>query len=93
MVEFDAAVRKGNSHTHATGNKLLGEVFLHRCGIPFSEVPIDYVTAAGWAAMRQELANGEADLEWLQQEVIDGSSPWARRGELARAQDDFGLAS
>ncbi|MEU0426147.1 hypothetical protein ABZ235_21525 [Streptomyces canus] len=93
VVEFDAAIRKGNARANATGNRLLGEAFLHRSRVPLSEAPIDHVTAAEWAAMQQELTESGPDLQELEQGVIDGCSPWACRGEVAPVQDDFGLAS
>jgi hypothetical protein len=93
VVEFDAAIRKGNARANATGNRLLGEAFLHRSRVPLSEAPIDHVTAAEWAAMQQELTDAETDLEELEQGVIDGCSPWACRGEVEPVRDDFGLAS
>ncbi|MGC5041300.1 hypothetical protein ACPXCS_38040 [Streptomyces sp. DT190] len=93
VVEFDAAIRRGNARANATGNRLLGEAFLHRSRVPLSEAPIDHVTAAEWAAMQQELTDTEPDLQELEQGVIDGCSPWACRGEAAPVQDDFGLAS
>ncbi|NUS85361.1 MAG: hypothetical protein HOY75_22195 [Streptomyces sp.] len=92
VVEFDAAIRKGNARANATGNRLLGDAFLHRSRVPLSEAPIDHVTAAEWAAMQQELTDTGPDLK-LEQGVIDGCSPWACRGEVAPVQDDFGLAS
>ncbi|MBP5896582.1 hypothetical protein [Streptomyces scabiei] len=93
VVEFDAAIRKGNARANATGNRLLGEAFLHRSRVPLSEAPIDHVTAAEWAAMQQELTDSGPDLQELEQGVADGCSPWACRGEVESAQDDFGLAS
>jgi hypothetical protein len=93
VVEFDAAIRKGNARANSTGNRLLGEAFLHRSRVPLCEAPIDHVTAAEWAAMQQELTFAEPALEELEQGVIDGCSPWACRGEVAQTQDDFGLAS
>jgi hypothetical protein len=93
VVKFDAAIRKGNARANATGNRLLGEAFLHRSRVPLSEAPIDHVTAAEWAAMQPELTDAGPDLEELEQGVIDGCSPWACRGEVEPVQDDFGLAS
>ncbi|MGW7724927.1 hypothetical protein ACWGJ6_16430 [Streptomyces canus] len=93
VVEFDAAIRKGNARANATGNRLLGEAFLHRSRVPLSEAPIDHVTAAEWAAMQEELTESRLDLQELEQGVADGCSPWACRGEVEPAQDDFGLAS
>ncbi|MFB7929566.1 hypothetical protein ACFC4C_10695 [Streptomyces sp. NPDC056039] len=93
MVEFDAAIRKGNARANATGNRLLGEAFLHRSRVPLSEAPIDHVTAAEWAAMQQEITDTGPDLEELEQGVADGCSPWACRSGVESAQDDFGLAS
>jgi hypothetical protein len=93
VVEFDAAIRKGNARANATGNRLLGEAFLHRSRVPLSEAPIDHVTAAEWAAMQKELTESGPDLQELEQGVIDGCSPWACRSEVAPVQDDFGLAS
>lgn len=92
VVEFDAAIRKGNARANATGNRLLGEAFLHRSRVPLGEAPIDHVTAAEWAAM-QELTESGPDLEELEQGVVDGCSPWACRGKVEPVQDDFGLAS
>ncbi|MFE9407451.1 hypothetical protein ACFYN0_01405 [Streptomyces sp. NPDC006704] len=92
VVEFDAAIRKGNARANATGNRLLGEAFLHRSRVPLGEAPIDHVTAAEWAALQQEL-DDKAGLEELEDGVIDGCSPWACRGEVEPVQDDFGLAT
>ncbi|MFG3293359.1 hypothetical protein ACGF3G_31735 [Streptomyces sp. NPDC048179] len=92
VVEFDAAIRKGNARANATGNRLLGQAFLHRSRIPLSEAPIDHVTAAEWAALQQELDAEEATQQ-LEEGVTDGCSPWACRGEIAATQDDFGLAT
>ncbi|MFF3460287.1 hypothetical protein ACFYXH_39595 [Streptomyces sp. NPDC002730] len=93
VVEFDAAIRKGNARANATGNRLLGQAFLHRSRVPLGEAPIDHVTAAEWAALQQELGTGENDADDLEQGVLDGCSPWACRGEVEPVQDDFGLAS
>ncbi|MFE5162935.1 hypothetical protein ACFRNT_31410 [Streptomyces sp. NPDC056697] len=93
VVEFDTAIRKGNARANATGNRLLGEAFLHRSRVPLGEAPIDHVTAAERAAQQQELGTGEEDAEELEQGVLDGCSPWACRGEAEPVQDDFGLAS
>ncbi|MFD9224857.1 hypothetical protein ACFWDI_33775 [Streptomyces sp. NPDC060064] len=93
VVEFDAAIRKGNARANATGNRLLGQAFLHRSRVPLGEAPIDHVTAAEWAALQQELGTGEDDADDLEQGVLDGCSPWACRGEVEPVQDDFGLAS
>ncbi|MGI5457508.1 hypothetical protein ACQEWB_30950 [Streptomyces sp. CA-249302] len=92
VVEFDAAIRKGNARANATGNLLLGQAFLHRSRIPLSEAPIDHVTAAEWAALQQEIDTEEATQQ-LEEGVTDGCSPWACRGEIAATQDDFGLAT
>ncbi|GGU13735.1 hypothetical protein [Streptomyces violascens] len=92
VVEFDAAIRKGNARANATGKRLLGEAFLHRSRVPLDQAPIDHVTAAEWAALQQEL-DDEAGLEELEDGVIDGCSPWACRGEVEPIQDDFGLAT
>ncbi|MFG2717002.1 hypothetical protein ACGFW5_01630 [Streptomyces sp. NPDC048416] len=93
VVAFDAAIRKGNARANASGNRLLGEAFLHRSRVPLDQAPIDHVTAAEWAAMQQELGASEADAQKLEGGVIDGCSPWACRGEVEPVQDDFGLAS
>ncbi|GAA3212179.1 hypothetical protein GCM10020256_11410 [Streptomyces thermocoprophilus] len=39
VVEFDTAIRQGNARANATGNRLLGEAFLHRSRVPLSEAP------------------------------------------------------
>ncbi|WP_435216635.1 hypothetical protein [Streptomyces sp. bgisy034] len=93
VVEFDAAIRKGNARANATGNRLLGEAFLHRSRVPLDQAPIDHVTAAEWEALQQELGESEADAEQLEEGVIDGCSPWACRGEVEPFQSNFGLAS
>lgn len=86
-MEFDAAIRQGNARANASGNRLLGQAFLHRSRVPLSEAPIDHVTAAERAALQiaaDELENG----------VVDGCSPRACRGDTdALTQDDFGLAT
>ncbi|MCZ9354113.1 hypothetical protein ACFW4M_07540 [Streptomyces sp. NPDC058794] len=90
VVEFDAAIRQGNARANATGNRLLGEAFLHRSRVPLSEAPIDHVTAAERAALR--ISADEADV--LENGVEDGCSPWACRGDAdALTRDDFGLAT
>ncbi|MEU6192309.1 hypothetical protein [Streptomyces sp. NPDC047061] len=95
MVAFDAAIRQGNARANASGNRLLGEAFLHRSRVPLDETPIDHVTAAEWAARQQELDGQAAVAEELENGVVDGCSPWACRGEAGQepVQDDFGLAS
>ncbi|GAA2657740.1 hypothetical protein [Streptomyces lunalinharesii] len=89
VVEFDAAIRKGNARANAEGNMLLGEAYLHRSRIPLDQAPIDHVTAAEQAALQDELAD-EQDAELG---VLNGCSPWACRGEVEAAQGDFGLAA
>ena len=93
VVAFDAAIRQGNARANATGNRLLGEAFLHRSRVPLDQAPIDHVTAAEWAALQQELGDSAADAQELEDGVIDGCSPWACRGEVEPVQDGFGLAS
>ncbi|GAA0629096.1 hypothetical protein GCM10010394_70580 [Streptomyces crystallinus] len=93
VVAFDAAIRKGNARANASGNRLLGEAFLHRSRVPLDQAPIDHVTAAEWAALQQELGDSDADAQDLEDGVIDGCSPWACRGEVEPVQDGFGLAS
>ncbi|MFD5492702.1 hypothetical protein ACFWH4_07145 [Streptomyces sp. NPDC127091] len=90
VVDFDAAIRKGNARANAAGNKLLGQAFLHRSRVPLSEAPIDHVTAAERAALQDE----PTDVYELEHGVADGCSPWACRGDAdTLAQDDFGLTS
>ncbi|MFD7013893.1 hypothetical protein [Streptomyces sp. NPDC059928] len=93
VVAFDAAIRKGNARANATGNRLLGQAFLHRSRVPLGEAPIDHVTAAEWAAMQQEFSDDESGMAVLEEGVADGCSPWACRGEVDAAQDGFGLAT
>ncbi|MFG2996563.1 hypothetical protein [Streptomyces sp. NPDC048340] len=94
VVEFDAAIRAGNARANATGNRLLGQAFLHRSRVPLGQAPIDHVTAAEWAALQAETDAGGAVLEELEQGVENGCSPWACRGsEVEPVQDDFGLVS
>lgn len=93
MVEFDAAIRQGNARANASGNRLLGQAFLHRSRIPLAEAPIDHVTAAEWAALQQELGDDE-DATALEEGATDGCSPWACRGDAdALTRDDFRLAT
>ncbi|KPI02837.1 hypothetical protein OK074_4987 [Actinobacteria bacterium OK074] len=93
VTEFDAAIRQGNARANATGNRLLGEAFLHRSRVPLGQAPIDHVTAAEWAARQTELGDSttEADLNDLETGVPDGCSPWACRGDAT--QEEFGLAT
>ncbi|MFE1407816.1 hypothetical protein ACFW5D_30165 [Streptomyces sp. NPDC058770] len=94
VVEFDAAIRTGNARANATGNRLLGEAFLHRSRVPLSEAPIDHVTAAEWAAAQEKSGAAHPDAGQLEAGVVDGCSPWACRGDAdAPVQDDFGQAS
>ncbi|MBB5938631.1 hypothetical protein [Streptomyces zagrosensis] len=88
VVEFDAAIRKGNARANAGGNRLLGQAFLHRSRVPLDQAPIDHITTAERAALQDE--NERASAEELENGVLDGCSPWACRGDVA--QDDFGLA-
>ncbi|MET9294386.1 hypothetical protein [Streptomyces sp. NPDC003077] len=92
-MAFDAAIRKGNARVNATGNRLLGEAFLHRSRVPLEQAPIDHVTAAEGAALQQEPTDAEADPEELEYGVPDGCSPWACRGHIESGRDDFGLAA
>ncbi|WP_437114900.1 hypothetical protein [Streptomyces longispororuber] len=93
MVAFGAAIRQGNARANATGNRLLGEAFLHRSRVRLDQAPIDHVTAAERAALQQELGDAEADAQTLEEGVLDGCSPWACRGEVEPVRNDFGLAS
>ncbi|WP_217570500.1 hypothetical protein [Streptomyces sp. GbtcB7] len=93
VVAFDAAIRQGNARATASGNRLLGQAFLHRSRVPLDQAPIDHVTAAEWAARQQGLDDRTAVVEELEDGVVDGCSPWACRGEAEPVQDDFGLAS
>ncbi|WP_406439157.1 hypothetical protein OHB14_51345 [Streptomyces sp. NBC_01613] len=93
VVAFDAAIRQGNARANASGNRLLGQAFLHRSRVPLSQAPIDHVTAAEWAARQQEIDDPAAAVEELENGVAGGCSPWACRGEVELVQDDFGLAS
>ncbi|MFJ2262224.1 hypothetical protein ACIOKD_28520 [Streptomyces sp. NPDC087844] len=93
VVAFDAAIRQGNARANASGNRLLGQAFLHRSRVPLSQAPIDHVTAVEWAARQQELDERNTSADELENGVADGCSPWACRGEGAPIQDDFGLAS
>ncbi|MFJ5840253.1 hypothetical protein ACIQGO_26455 [Streptomyces shenzhenensis] len=45
---------------NAAGSHLLGQTFLHRSRVPLSEAPIDHVTAAEWAARKEELPAADA---------------------------------
>ncbi|MEU7238379.1 hypothetical protein [Streptomyces chrestomyceticus] len=95
VVAFDAAIRGGNARANASGNRLLGEAFLHRSRVPLDQAPIDHVTVAEWAARQAELgsqAPGHDDFVALEEGVADGCSPWACRG-TEPAQDDFGLTA
>ncbi|MFI2236480.1 hypothetical protein [Streptomyces chrestomyceticus] len=95
VVAFDAAIRGGNARANASGNRLLGQAFLHRSRVPLDQAPIDHVTAAEWAARQAELGDQAPDgdaLVALEEGVADGCSPWACRGEQP-VQDDFGLAA
>lgn len=94
VVAFDAAIRAGNARANATGNRLLGQAFLHRSRVPLDEAPIDHVTAAEWAALQQEIADEDVDTQELEDGVVDGCSPWACRGSEAEpTREGFGLAS
>jgi hypothetical protein len=88
VVAFDAAIRQGNARANATGNRLLGEACLHLSRVPLDQAPIDHVTAAEWAALQQELGDSDADVQDLEDGVIDGCFPWAWRGEVGPVRDD-----
>ncbi|MFD3666247.1 hypothetical protein ACFWVF_37520 [Streptomyces sp. NPDC058659] len=87
VVEFDAAIRRGNARATATGNALLGKAFLHRSRVPLGQAPIDHVTAAERAALGEEAASE------LEQGVVHGCSPWSCRSEVEAVQDDFGITA
>jgi hypothetical protein len=94
VVAFDAAIREGNARANATGNRLLGQAFLHRSRVPLAQAPIDHVTATEQAARQHEAGErGGLDADELEHGVADGCSPWACRGEAEPVQDDFGLAT
>lgn len=98
VVDFDAAIRQGNARANASGNRLLGQAYLHRSRVPLDQAPIDHVTAAEWAARQEELSATDPGADELEQGVIDGCSPWACRGSEGEAaagvaQDDFGLSA
>lgn len=86
-MEFDAAIRKGNARANATGNRLLGEAFLHRSRVPLDQAPIDHVTTAERAALGEDAA---AELE---HGAFNGCSPWSCRGDDEAVRDDFGLTA
>ncbi|MFF8918321.1 hypothetical protein ACF08M_34740 [Streptomyces sp. NPDC015032] len=93
VVEFDKAIRNGNARANASGNRLLGEAYLHRSRVPLSEAPIDHVTATEWAALQPDSDTARPNAEQLELGVADGCSPWAcRDSEADPSQDDFGLA-
>ncbi|MFI5868382.1 hypothetical protein [Streptomyces sp. NPDC051546] len=52
--------------------------------MPLGVAPIDHVTRAERAA---------AELDELENGVVNGYSPWACRGAEDAAQDDFGLTA
>ncbi|MEU6230929.1 hypothetical protein [Streptomyces sp. NPDC047042] len=93
VVAFDAAIRQGNARANASGNRLLGQAFLHRSRVPLDQAPVDHVTAAEWAARQEELDDRAATVDELENGVAAGCSPWACRGDAEPVQDDFGLAS
>lgn len=87
---FNAAIRQDNARANATGNKLLGQAFLHRSCVPLDKTPIDHATAAEKAALQ----DGPADAGELENGVVDGCSPWACRGDAdTLTQGDFELVS
>lgn len=92
VVEFEAAIRKGNARANATGNHLLGQAFLHRSRVPLDQAPIDHVTAAERAAHHNEPTSSGEEPE---KGVSDGCSPWACRGEADAelTRGDLRLAS
>ena len=85
VVEFDAAIRRGNARANAAGRELLGEAFLHRSRVPLGEAPIDHVTRSERAALDDDAEDAELG-------VVDGCSPWSCRGGEPK-RDDFGLVS
>ncbi|WP_330327967.1 adenine nucleotide alpha hydrolase family protein [Streptomyces pseudovenezuelae] len=93
VVAFDAAIRQGNARANASGNRLLGQAFLHRSRVPLEQAPIDHVTATEWAACQQELQDQSVAVDELENGVVDGCSPRACRGEAEPLLGDFGLAS
>ncbi|MCZ4098670.1 hypothetical protein O3W51_20750 [Streptomyces sp. H39-C1] len=94
VVAFDAAIRKGNARANATGNRLLGQAFLHRSRVPLDQAPIDHVTAAERAALPQSSGDTDTDADELEQGAADGCSPWSCRGSATEPeQDDFELAT
>jgi hypothetical protein len=95
VVEFEAAIRKGNARANASGNRLLGQAFLHRSRVPLDQAPIDHVTTAERAALQEEFGAAGQDVDVV---AVDGCSPWACRGgeveeAAGQARDDFGLGA
>lgn len=76
VVEFDAAIRAGNARANASGNRLLGQAFLHRSRVPLSLAPIDHFT-------RRELLEQQVPLPLDEEEAefgpSDGCSPYSCR--------------
>ncbi|QNA77832.1 hypothetical protein C8250_009610 [Streptomyces sp. So13.3] len=94
VVAFDAAIRQGNARANATGNRLLGQAFLHRSRVPLDQAPIDHVTAAERAALQQPSGDTDPEADELEHGVADGCSPWACRGSATGPeQDDYELAT
>lgn len=69
VVAFDQAIRGGNARANASGNRLLGEAFLHRSRMPLGTAPIDRRT------------HGRADRP--NKPFEDGCSPWSCRADNA----------
>jgi hypothetical protein len=95
VVAFDAAIRAGNARANATGNRLLGQAFLHRSRVPLDQAPIDHVTAREWVQRQATLDTSTAAgdrLRELEDGVVNGCSPWACRDDEP-VQDDFGLTA
>jgi hypothetical protein len=95
VVAFDAAIRAGDARANATGNKLLGQAFLHRSRVLLDQAPIDHVTAAEWAARQGDFdSSARPNENEMEQGVADGCSPWACRGsDVDAVRDDFGPAA
>lgn len=86
VVEFDAAVRAGNARANASGNRLLGQAFLHRSRVPLSIAPIDHVTRGELLEQQVPLPLDEEEAEYG---PADGCSPYScRSGSAADPLDN-----
>jgi hypothetical protein len=90
-VDFDRRIRNGSARALAQGQRLRGEMYLHRSRMPLDEAPIDHVTSVEWSSRQGDLVAmaGAIELAQLLEEegAVRSCSPWGCRIEETAGSD------